>query len=542
MLLERSPVENQNVAEIERQLALQENDKPRDECGVFAMYAPDDFPTGAVAWEAGVSQEHRGHSGSGMAYIDPETNTTVLAKGRGRLHEAIREMMPVAGKTPADYVRALKIMVHNRYGTDPNASSKAAQPFIEDVSTEDELTLEQNGHLEKTGEKGINALAIKYGIDPKSAESDTHILTKIMTVALRDAKYRAGGMPLTTAKLGVEMSNVLAQVNGSYCLTMFYDGKVIGARDPWGVHPLSLGTFPGGKRGVFASETSTLETVEKIIPLESVRDVKSGELIVIDEVGIKSYRIPRRVLKEKRCKFEYKYTAKEESIVNGSHVRTARYNMGMHLAEVDPVEADMVIGVPSTGLPFAEGYSAVSGIQKVDAIIKTKDALRTFHLQGEARAEALKEKFEINADAIRDKSIIVIDDSTIKGNTARQLIQQLRDAGASEVHFRFASEPYISVCNLGMDTSNLSELIARRRSNKEIALALGADSVAFNTEQAIVESIDDARVDKTIESVVGKLCFACTSGDYGDGIVPEQVIEERRRLEVAAKAGQLATA
>ncbi len=538
MLLERSPVKNQNVAETERHLALQEIDKPRDECGVFAMYAPDDFEIGDVVWRAGELGEHRGNSGSGMAVIDPETLMTVIAKGIGRLREAIPQMNPMQGKTPANVVRrARKFIIHNRYTTSKSNRVEAVQPFIVDKSTEDELVLGHNGHLDKHPIKGIDALAVKYGIDPKTAESDSHMLALVLSASLRDAKYRAGGAKLSTPKVGLEMSKVLAQVNGSYCLTMFYDGKVIGARDPWGVHLMSLGIFKGGKRGAFASETVMLEPLKERGALESIRDVKPGELAIIDDEGIKSYRIPRRMLK-KHCMFEHIYTADERSVANGSHVGTARYNMGKLLAENDPVGADMVVGVPSTGLPIAEGYANSSGVPKVDAIIKNPNAPRTFHLRGEERTRALKEKFTIDAEAIDGKSLIVIDDSTIKGNTARQLIQQLRDAGAREVHFRFASPPYISSCNRGMDTSELDELVARGRTNKEIAKELGADSVGYNTVQAIEKSIDEARVDITVESAVGNLCMACTTGDYSDGIVPARV-EEERRQNAAIRAGQL---
>ncbi|MDB5170360.1 MAG: amidophosphoribosyltransferase [Candidatus Saccharibacteria bacterium] len=547
MAHEGKPVEANSIAVFEQPHAQPEIDKPQDECGVFAMSAPDDFPAGAVAWKAGVLQEHRGHSGSGMAFINPDTSKVVLAKGLGRLSEAIPGMMPINGMTPADSVKARKIMVQNRYSTAPSNRVEGSQPFLRD-----KLTIAMNGHLDNDPVKGIDALALQCEIDPNSAETDSDLLAMIMSKSLREAEKRAGG-ELSTSQLGREMSSVLAKVNGSYCLTMFYDGKTIGARDPWGVHPLSLGTFPGGKRGVIASETVALKPIQEIMPLESVRDFKAGELVIIDDdEGIKSYRIPRKPI-SLQCIFEQVYTSAEESVVNGSHVRTARYNMGKFLAEVDPVDdADMVIGVPSTGLPMAEGYSEVSGLPKVDAITKQPNAPRTFHLRGEERKKALKEKFIIDSEAIKGKSIVVVDDSTIKGNTARQLIQQLRDAGASEVHFRFASPPYISPCNLGMDTSDINELVARGRSNQEIAKELGADSVAYNTFEAIVDSIDDARVNTLeaivdsiddarvntlVESAAGKLCKACTAGEYAL-IVPAQVTEERR-LEAARSAGRL---
>lgn len=541
MSLERGPVETKIVAELavefEQQVTQPEIDKPQDECGVFAMYAPDDFPVGEVAWNAGVSQEHRGNSGSGMAYINPKTELTVLAKGLGRLREAIPEMSPFKGITPLDRVKAKLVIIHNRYSTAESNTVQASQPFVENRSTEDELTLAHNGHLDNDPEKGIDALAIRYDIDPGDSESDSHLLTMILAKSLKSAKNKLGRQ-LSTRELALTTSKVLAQVNGAYCLTMFYDGKVIGARDTGGVHPLMLGTFAGGKRGAFASETVAFKPIEDVVPLESTRVVKPGELIVIDEEGIKSFRIPRKVIK-KYCQFEYFYIADENGELNGAHVRTLRRNIGKRLAETNQVKADMVVGVPSTGLPYADGYADESGIPKVDAITKQKNAPRTFLKRGAERARALKEKFIINAEAVIGKSLVVVDDSTIKGNTARQLIQQLRDAGAREVHFRFASEPYISSCNLGMDTSDLSEFIARGLTNEQIAAELGADSVAFGTLDATVESIDNARVDSSVESVLGNLCMGCTKGDYGEGIVPAEVAEERR-LEAAKRVGLLA--
>lgn len=472
-------------------------DKPQDHCGVFGIYAPG-LPVGRIAYNGGVALEHRGYSGSGMAYWDPtpKSEQVVIYKGLGRLCEAIPEMKPDEfDLTPADRVKAFLAITHTRYGTSEGNDAKDSHPFIGAVTG---ITVMANGQV-----NNLDKLASKYGLILTDQTSDTRNLTDIVDVSLSQ-----------TGDIKQTLNDVLSEVSGAYCLVMMYQGKLIAARDKKGVHPLSYAKLKKNRGVVFGSEDIALSKTILEEEFESIEDVLPGEVIIYD--GIKEDRFSiGDDEKEAFCIYEHIYTADERSVVNGVETRPARVNLGRRLAKNSPVEADIVVGSPNSGIPVAEGYSEASGIPlETGAVIKNPSIYRTFILRGVARALALANKFFVNRAKVAGKRVVLVDDSGIKGNTTRQLAQQLFEAGATEVHVRFGSPPYRNPCNLGMDTGKESELMAAyNRTNEEIAKNLRVNSVGYNTYADVEASINDARV-VGVAPLLGKFCAGCSVGDY----------------------------
>ena len=466
-----------------------EVDKPADECGVFGIIAFNGQPVGVIAYGAALAQKHRGASATGMAYHDPIESHTVIEKGLGGPMEAIPSLAPRDGLTPADIVKSPLAIVQNRYSTDPNDDIRGAQPFR---GSNTGLIIAHNGHFQ-----GLAPVAAKYGVDISRAPSDSGAWTTIIDEHL--AK---------TGDIRATLKELLPQVGGAYCLTLAYGGALIGVRDPQGVHPLVMGTFPNNGGAVFASEAVAFKGLD----LETIRDVAPGEAVIVDKNGIDSFRFADPA--PEHCLYESVYTSHEDGVTNGSSNRRARENMGRYLADVLPVDADIVVGVPDSGIPVAKGYADASGCPESPAITKNHhQAPRTFLLRGEERDRALAMKFSIDADAVRGQRLVVVDDSSIKGNVSRQIVRQLREAGASEIHLRFAGPRYESPCPRGMDTSVIDELVAHGRTDAEIAEILGADSVAFNSFDTVEKSIDEARIDPRSASLIGKHCSMCVLGE-----------------------------
>jgi amidophosphoribosyltransferase len=230
--------------------------------------------------------------------------------------------------------------------------------------------------------------------------------------------------------------------------------------------------------------------------------------------------------------FEAVYTASPMSEVNGSPVYDARKHMGKYLAETHPIEADIVVGVPESGRAAAAGYAEASGIPNVDGILKDPYAVRSFIMTGLERETILRDKLFPNASELKGKSIVLVDDSLIKGNTMRILIKMLREAGAEKVHVRLAAPRYENSCFMGMDTGDESELVARGRSDEDIAALIGADSVGFNTPENVERAVNDARR-AAARRPLGEMCTACATGDYGT-LASRTFLEiaDRRRVDL----------
>lgn len=488
-----------------------ELDKPQDECGVFGIVAYD-REVGAIAWRAGVAQEHRGLSGSGIAYYDPFTDSMRIEKGVGDMHQAIPHMEPGFVQTPPDQVFSHLAIVHNRYSTAGNKEGNSGTQPAQSQA----VTLAHNGHMDMGS---LEKLARNCGVDPSEAATDSHLLARII-----------GKHVSFTKNIQQTLTEILPHVRGAFCLSIAYKDTLIGVRDNHGVHPLSVGMIASGG-GVIASETVALQPAV-VGDLEWAREVQPGEMVFITRNGVESARFTDEPPVEKHCLFESIYTADETSVIWGTDVRLGRYKMGKELAEVAPVEADLVIGVPNSGIPAGEGYAEVSGIPYSQAIRKTDDPTvkRTFILGPAERAAMLRKKFIIDEAAIRGQRLVVTDDSMIKGNSMRALTERLWEAGALMIHLRFAAPRFESICNLGIDAAKLDELIAQPgKLEATIAAELGVSSVAFNSFENVESAINGARLNPRTPSLLGKFCRACTMGEYHDTVPLEIQIARQRQ-------------
>jgi amidophosphoribosyltransferase len=489
---ENRPVEADIIGDFLDAHAPIEADKPQDECGVAAVYAPGES-VGQMTYRIMQRLQHRGQSGAGMAY--PVEGSMFVHRGSGLIDRAIPEVLPGAnGVSPVDAQPTPHMAIaHTRYSTAERED--AFQPFI-GHSPAASFALAHNGHIEMIGE-----VAERYGIDATDAASDSSLLTEILDV-------RAGQLG------GIEAAihEITPQLEGSYNLVVTDGEKVIGVRDPWGQHPMSMAELPDSKGYVIASETVAFDAIETV----NRRDIGRGEIVVIGEDGVHSSSVDR-VEPPRYCMFEFGYTARPESVLDGINVYKARKKMGEFLAEDHPVDADIVIGVPDSGLSAAAGFARRSRIPQVLGLFKDQYVGRSFIERGLKRDDILRRKLSPNIDEIADRRVVLVDDSLIKANTMKSLVNLVREAGATAVHVLLAMPQYRHPCYGGMDTRQTERLIARHMDEDGIASYIGADSVAYNSvtriEQAVAESVVTGN--SNIERFGGSvLCTACNTGNY----------------------------
>ncbi|HVV67391.1 MAG TPA: amidophosphoribosyltransferase [Candidatus Saccharimonadales bacterium] len=488
------------------------DDKPQDECGIVAVYAPGE-PVGKMTYEAMQRLQHRGQSGAGMVYsIGPKT--LMGHHGRGLIDRAIPEVIPGAnGVSPVDAEPTSAVTIgHTRYSTADRED--ASQPFIGHLS-DPSFALAHNGHIET-----IDIVAERYGIDTTDPASDSSLLTEILD-------KRA----VELGSLEAALHEVTPQLDGGYNLVLTDGERIIGVRDPWGTHPLSLGELAGGKGFALASETVAFKTLD----IASVRDVEPGEILVIGKDGVESSHMDR-VEPPRQCMFEYGYFTRPDSKVNGVDVYIARKLMGKFLAIDRPVDADVVVGVPNSGLSAAAGFARQSRIPQVLGLFKDEYVGRSFIERAAKRDETLRRKLSPNEAELEGRHIVLVDDSLIKANTMRALVKMVRETGALSVHVRLAMPRYEHPCYGGMDTRETWRLIARRMDDDQIAEEIGADSVGFNSVDRIEQAVREARVDPSLVHEAGRtLCAACTTGDYPYSVpVHEEDTGELDLVDMAA--------
>lgn len=403
---------------------------------------------------------------------------------------------------------------HTRYSTTGASTWHNAQPVYRitasSPSRPDPLAfaLGHNGNLTNT-----ESLAEGAGMLPGTVTSDSDVIAE-MVVRHLDANPADD---LVTALMAV-----LPALQGAFSLVLLDRDKVIGVRDPRGFRPLCLGRLPDG--WILASETPALD----VAGAEFVREIDPGEMIVISSEGPASMRPwPQDVAERKLCLFEFVYLARPDSQLYGQELHSARIRMGEMLAEQSPVDADMVMGVPDSGLPAAEGYARQSGIRYGHGLVKNRYIGRTFIVPDQAqRAQGVRRKLNPLKGAIEGQRLVVVDDSIVRGTTTRAMVKMLRDAGAKEVHLRISSPPYRWPCYYGLDTGTRAELIAARMDEDEICTYLDADSLAYLTLDRLKEATGAPRAG---------FCDACLTGDYPEDVPVVMRTEppaERVRLSV----------
>jgi len=456
---------------------------PREACGVFGVYAPG-LPVAFLTFDGLYSLQHRGQESAGMAVSDGDTITVV--KDMGLVTNVFEERT----------LRSLEghlAIGHTRYSTTGSSNWRNAQPVYRSVG-EAGFALGHNGNLTNT-----EALAAGIGMLPGMSEinSDSDLVAEL--VARRfpgEGHGRSDGRDLEAA-----LMEVLPELEGAFSFVVMDTAHLIGARDPNGFRPLCLGRLDSG--WVLASESPALD----VIGAHFVRELDPGEMVVIDATGCRTLRpFPPERVQPKLCVFEFVYIARPDSHLYGKEVHGARRRMGELLAEQAPVEADLVMGVPESGVPAAEGFSRRSGIPYGQGLVKNRYIGRTFISPNqELRAAGVRRKLNPLRENIAGKRLVVVDDSVVRGTTQRAVTKMLREAGASEVHLRISSPPWRWPCFYGIDAGTRSELLAANLTVEEIREYLGVDSVAYLSLENVVRAIEAPRAG---------FCTACLTGDY----------------------------
>ncbi len=472
-----------------------DDDSPKEACGVFGVYAPGQ-PVAHLTYLGLYALQHRGQESAGMAVSD--RREVMVVKDMGLVSHVFddRTLAPLTGDLAIG---------HTRYSTTGSSTWRNAQPVYRAVG-ETQFALGHNGNLVNTAE-----LAEEAGMLPGTVASDSDLVAELVAAELEreEAGTHAADEPAAAApevvpgaSLDAAVAAVLPRLRGAFSLVFMDEHRVIGVRDPNGFRPLCLGKLEEGG-WVLASESPALD----VVGAHFVREVDPGEMVVIDEGGVRSERpFPPERLDPKLCVFEFVYFARPDTRLYGRSVHHARVRQGELLAEQAPVEADMVMGVPESGIPAAEGYARASGIPYGQGLVKNRYIGRTFIAPSqELRAKGVRMKLNPLKENLVGKRVVVVDDSVVRGTTQKQLVKMLREAGVTEVHLRLTSPPIKWPCFYGIDTGRRSELLAHNLTVDEIRDYLNVDSLAFITLDRLIAS--------TGTSGAG-FCDACFTGRY----------------------------
>jgi amidophosphoribosyltransferase len=382
---------------------------------------------------------------------------------------------------------------HCRYSTTGSSTWRNAQPAYRGVSSgKRHFALGHNGNLTNT-----EALAAEEGMLPGTVTSDTDLIAELVGNQLSRLPEEVGAQDLEEA-----LAEVLPRLEGAFSLVIMDGSRVIGVRDPNGFRPLCLGKLEDGG-WVLASESPALD----IVGAHFVRELLPGEMVVIDADGPRSLKpFPDERVNPKLCLFEFVYFARPDTRLYGRSVHQARIHIGEQLAEQAPVEADMVMGVPESGVPAAEGFARRSGIPFGQGVVKNRYIGRSFIAPSQdLRARAVRMKLNPLRENVAGKRLVVVDDSIVRGTTQKQLTKMLREAGAREIHLRITSPPVKHSCFYGMDTGDRTELLANNLSVDEIREYLNVDSLAF---------VQLDRLKSSTGAPGAGFCDACFSGEY----------------------------
>ena len=445
-------------------LAGERPDRPEEACAVFGVWAPGEDVARLTAFGLQALQ-HRGQESAGIAVGDGDT--VLIHKDLGLVDQVFTE------ETLAHLMGDVAIG-HTRYSTAGGGGCDELIALAHNGTLVD--TLPQRAWLANEGVQ-------LYG------HTDSEVAARTIGVDTRRTGHIRGGIRL-----------MMQQLHGAYAIVLVTPVALYAFRDPNGIRPLSLGRLPGGG-WVVSSETCGLDAVGAAF----VRDIEPGEIVKVSAAGLESEQ-GTQPGRRASCIFEYVYFARPDSVLDGDVVYHARRRMGRILAHEAPAEADYVLGVPDSGVPPALGYAAESGIEYCDGIVKNRYVGRTFiQPTQEMRRLGIRIKLNPLPSVIAGKRLVVIDDSIVRGNTSKQLVKMLRDAGAAEVHLRIVSPEVIWPCFYGIDTDTQDQLISANMSHDEVCAHIGCDSLAFISLEGLREAI---RADHP------SFCDACFTGDY----------------------------
>jgi amidophosphoribosyltransferase len=462
---------------------------PQDACGVFGVWAPGE-EVAKLTYFGLYALQHRGQEAAGIAVSDG--SGVVVYKDLGLVAQVFDE--PTLSS-----LRGHLAIGHARYSTTGGSTWENAQPTLQSTVTGTTIALAHNGNLVNTAE-----LAAKVDTDD-GVTSDTAVMTA-MLAGYPDLSVEAAAMV------------VLPLLRGAFSLVFMDEDTLYAARDPNGVRPLVLGRLQRG--WVVASETAALD----IVGASVVREIEPGELIAIDEDGLRSQRFAAP--DPKGCLFEYVYLARPDTSISGRNVYATRVEVGRRLAREHPAEADLVIPAPESGTPAAIGYAEESGIPYGSGLVKNGYVGRTF-IQPSQTIRQLGIRLKLNPlrEVVRGKRIVVVDDSIVRGNTQRAIVRMLRESGALEVHVRISSPPVKWPCFYGIDFASRAELIANGLDDEGVRRSIGADSLGYVSLPGLVAATEQPNT---------RLCRACFDGQYpielpSDNLIGKHVLENAGR-------------
>jgi amidophosphoribosyltransferase len=478
---------------------------PQDKCGVFGVWAPGE-DVAKMTYYGLYALQHRGQEAAGMAVSDG--SGVVVYKELGLVAQVFDEATLAS-------LRGHIAIGHARYSTTGASNWENAQPTLRSTPKGDRggttIALAHNGNLVNTAELARRVAQLGEP-DGSPSTSDTALVTALLA-ARPDMSVEAAAL------------DVLPTLRGAFSFVFMDEDTLYAARDVNGVRPLVLGRLERG--WVVASETAALD----IVGASVVREVEPGELIAIDEHGLRSSRFG--VPEPKGCLFEYVYLARPDTTISGRNVHAARVAIGRTLAREHPIEADLVIPVPESGTPAAIGYAAESGIPYGAGLVKNGYVGRTF-IQPSQTIRQLGIRLKLNPlrDNVRGKRLIVVDDSIVRGNTQRAIVRMLREAGAIEVHVRISSPPVKWPCFYGIDFATRAELLANGLELEGIRRSIGADSLGYVSLAGLIAAS---------EQPATRLCRACFDGEYpielpADNVIGKHVLEGVARAAGAAPA------
>lgn len=463
------------------------DDRPHDECGVVGVFSPNEEAARIVFFGL-YALQHRGQESAGIATSDGSNIRHRVSMGL---------VMQTFQEDDLERLSGHIAIGHTRYSTTGSSNIRNAQPILAN-GPDGEIAVGHNGNL-------VNASKLRqeiesWGVD-FSTSSDTEVIANIIAKApVRSWEER--------------MSYAMRRLSGAYSLVILSKTFLIAARDPLGVRPLCIGKLKGGF--VVASETCALDH----IGADFIRDVEPGEAVIIDDQGLRTLYKRTSNLRQASCVFEHIYFARPDSVLDGRLVYSSRMEMGKELAREHPVEADMVIGVPDSATAAAVGYSQESGIPYGEGLVKNRYVGRTFILPDQRlRDLGVRTKLNPLPELIKDKKLVVVEDSIVRGTTSPPVVNILRKGGAKEVHFRICAPPIMHPCQLGIDMPTKEELIAANKTVDDIRKSIGADSLGYLSHSGLVKAVNLDR---------DRICMACFTGDHP---IPVQLELDKLALE-----------
>ena len=457
-----------------------------EECGVFGIYSNVTTDVASLAYYALYALQHRGQESAGIVVNDDG------------LFRSWRDVGLVSDVFPKERLRSLGLgniaVGHVRYGTTGSDNKRNVQPILVN-HYKGRMALAHNGNL-------TNSQELRLQLESQGSIFHTTTDSEVIAYIIVQERLKHGSIEEA-------VSAAMDRLVGAYSLVISSPSKLIAVRDPHGFRPLCMGRLKDGSV-VFASESCGLDAVGASFE----RDILPGEIVVADKNGVKSDRSHCGIAPRRLCVFEFIYFARPDSVIDGSSVHVARQRAGAFLALEHPVQADIVIGVPDSGLDAAMGYARQSGIPYGMGFIKNKYIGRTF-IQGsqKQRENSVRIKLNVVSSTVKDKRVVLVDDSIVRGTTSARIIKLLRDAGAAEVHFMVSAPPFKYPCYFGTDIPDQKLLVATGRTLEQINEVIGADTLGYLSNEHVVQLAKNAKCG---------FCTACFTGEYA--VEPESVL------------------